>query len=81
MPSDSPKHAFAPVLVALGLAIRDLRRRQGISQEELAHRSEIERSYLSSIERGRQNVGVMALAQIAAALDLAVHELFAAADL
>ncbi|MGJ7557614.1 helix-turn-helix domain-containing protein [Variovorax sp. RB2P76] len=75
MPSASPKHALDPVLVQLGEAIRSLRKANGISQEELAHRSSIDRSYMSSIERGTQNPGMMTIVQIAAGMGVSVAEL------
>ena len=70
MPITSPRYANDPVLVALGEAIRRSRRVRGISQEELAHRSEIDRSYMSSIERGGQNPGIVSVARIARAGDV-----------
>jgi len=35
----------------LALNLRTLRRAQGLSQEELAHRAEIDRTYISALER------------------------------
>lgn len=81
MPAPSPKHALDPALVALGMAIREMRKSRGISQEELAHRSHIDRSYMSSIERGIQNPGLMAVVQIAAGIGTSVTELVAKAKL
>lgn len=81
MPITSPRHANDPVLVALGAAIRRSRLAQGISQEELAHRSSIDRSYMSSIERGGQNPGVMSVVRIARAMDMTMTELMAEAEL
>lgn len=81
MPTPSPKYANAPVLVALGEAIRSMRKARGISQEELAHRSQVDRAYMSSIERGIQNPGVMTIIRIAKGMDISVAEIFAAANL
>lgn len=81
MPITSPRYANDPVLIALGEAIRRSRRVRGISQEELAHRSEIDRSYMSSIERGGQNPGVVSVSRIARALEMSLAELMAEADL
>jgi transcriptional regulator with XRE-family HTH domain len=66
---------MAPALVAFGTAIRERRRAQGISQEALAHEAGIDRSYMSSVERGGQNVGLVLAAQIAKALDTTLAEL------
>ncbi|MGJ7579771.1 helix-turn-helix domain-containing protein [Variovorax sp. RHLX14] len=81
MPISSPRHAEEPSLVALGLAIRHSRKALGISQEELAHQSAIDRSYMSSIERGMQNPGVISIFRIAAALKMSTADLMAEARL
>lgn len=81
MPISSPRHNLDPVLTALGGAIRRSRRERGISQEELAHRSAIDRSYMSSIERGGQNPGIISIARIASAMEMTLTELMAKAEL
>jgi len=81
MPIASPRHANAPELVALGSAIRAARKERGISQEELAHRSDLDRSYMGSIERGTQNPGIVSILRVAYALDMTATELFAEARL
>ena len=81
MPITSRKHGGDPILVNLGAAIRRMRLELGISQEELADRCQIDRSYLSSIEGGRQNPGVMSVTKIAYALELTLTELAAEAQL
>lgn len=81
MPISSPRHANDPVLVALGAAIRRCRLAKGVSQEELAHRSAMDRSYMSSIERGGQNPGIVSIVRIARAMDLTMTELMAEAEL
>lgn len=60
----------------LGLRIRALRERLKLSQEELSHRARIHTTYLSDVERGRRNIGVLNIARIAFALDLPLSELF-----
>jgi transcriptional regulator with XRE-family HTH domain len=65
-----------PLLRTLGLAIRSLRRDRGLSQETLAALADIDRSYMSSIERGLRNVSVLNVARIAAALGVPVWQLF-----
>lgn len=81
MPVASPRYAHDPVLVAFGKAVRRLRTERGVSQEELAHLSGIDRSYMSSIERGGQNAGLMTIARIANAMDVAIAELMLEARL
>lgn len=80
MPIQSP-NAKEPALAAFGEAVRAARIAKGISQEELAHRSGIDRSYLGAIERGEQNAGLLHLSRIADALGGKLVELIAAAGL
>lgn len=69
------------MLTALGSAIRQARQERDLSQEALANKTEIDRAYMGSIERGDQNIGVMHLARIAYALEMTVTELVMEASL
>lgn len=80
MPIASP-HASDKVLHAFGAAVRRARKQRGVSQEELALKCGIDRSYMGSIERGQQNSGLLHIARIAAALDMKLEELMATAKL
>ncbi len=64
MAKPSPLHSGHPALVALGLAIRELRSEMGLSQESLAHEIGMDRSYLGGIERGEHNLTLMNLLKI-----------------
>ena len=75
MPRGSPTYAGHPVLVAFGRSIKEARLERGVSQEELAYQAEIDRSYMSSIERGEQNVGLMSMTRVANALGVTLSEL------
>lgn len=81
MPRPSPRYAKTPQLVAFGAAVRERRLAQGLSQEALAHEAGIDRSYMSSVERGGQNIGLVLAAQIAQALDVSLSDLLAIAKL
>ena len=63
------------VLVSLGKKVRSLRRSQELSQEELAENADLDRTYISGIERGKRNVSIINLAKIATALGVTVSEL------
>lgn len=56
------------VVLHLGKRVRHFRTIAGLSQEELAFRAGMKRSYLSDLERGTRNPTVQALGRIAAAL-------------
>jgi transcriptional regulator with XRE-family HTH domain len=60
----------------VGTNIRKLRADRDLSQEELAYRAGIDRSYLSEIENGHKSVGVVVLDDIAAALEVEIIDLF-----
>ncbi|HYI61985.1 MAG TPA: helix-turn-helix transcriptional regulator [Acidimicrobiales bacterium] len=65
--------------MAFGQRVRALRVRAGLSQEALAERSGIHRTYLSGLERGERNVGLDNILAVASALDVPVAALFEAA--
>jgi transcriptional regulator with XRE-family HTH domain len=81
VPRPSPSYAYDPALIALGKAIRRIRREVGISQEELAHQAGLDRAYVSGIERAQHNVAVINLTKICRALGIKLAELFRRAKL
>ncbi|WP_335583041.1 helix-turn-helix transcriptional regulator [Comamonas serinivorans] len=58
-----------------------MRLARNISQEELAHLGGIDRSYMSSIERGQQNPGILSIVNIATALQSSTEDLMREAGL
>jgi CheY-like chemotaxis protein len=66
----------ADLRVLLGVAIKIERGVQGISQEELAERSGLHRSYVSDLERGARNPSITSIEKLAQALKLSVPALF-----
>ena len=58
-----------------GKRVRDLRLAKGLSQEELAFRAGVHRTYLGGIERGERNPALKNIAAIAKALDVTLSEL------
>ena len=60
--------------VAFGLVLRELRKRKGLSQEALAHEAEMERNYVSLLERGKNSASVKKIFQLAKALGVSVSE-------
>lgn len=67
-------------LVAFGAAVREHRGRRSLSQEGLAERSELHRTYVGGIERGERNVSVINIYRLADALGIRASELFDTAE-
>ena len=54
--------------VAFGARIRAARKNLGLSQEELAHVADLDRTYVGSVERGERNVSLDNIYRLAKAL-------------
>lgn len=67
----------APPGVAVGVRLRALRRARRLTLRDVAERTQLSESFLSQLERGRTGASIASLQQIAAALGLAVSDLFA----
>lgn len=64
------------LLVRLGSCIRKLRVERGWSQEDLALKSGLHRTYISSLENGERNPTMRSVGSIAKALGIPVRDLF-----
>ena len=64
------------LLLSFGQNLRRLRIERGLSQEELAFRCGLHRTYISSSERGLRNVSLVNIDRLARALDVEICELF-----
>ena len=62
-------------LSTMGSRILDLRRQRGWSQQELASLASLDRTYISAVEKGRQNITIGAAVRIADALETTLSEL------
>jgi transcriptional regulator with XRE-family HTH domain len=60
----------------LGRKIRFFREQNRLTQEKLAEKAELAPSYISDVERGRENISVDTLHRIAKALGVHIRELF-----
>jgi transcriptional regulator with XRE-family HTH domain len=58
-----------------GGRVRQLRQRAGLSQEAFAAKCDLDRTYISGIERGQRNVALRNIEAIATALNLSIAEL------
>jgi transcriptional regulator with XRE-family HTH domain len=57
-------------VAAFAARLRRLRTERGISQEELAHRAGLDRTYVSSCEAGRRNVTIRTISRLSEALSV-----------
>lgn len=60
----------------LGLRIRYLRKEKNLSIEDLALEAEINKNYLSDLERGRRNPSIKVINRLAKSLEITLSELF-----
>ena len=60
----------------VGPAFRLLRERAEVSQEDLAFRAGLDRTYVSGIERGRRNPSLKSMQRLAAELSVSLDEVF-----
>jgi transcriptional regulator with XRE-family HTH domain len=63
------------LLSRFGTRVRESRQKLGISQEELAARCELHRTYIGGIERGERNISLQNLFKIAEALETTASSL------
>ena len=59
-----------------GVRVRKLRVAQGLSQEVLAQRAGLHRTYIGGIERGERNVSLENIQKISSALNITLDKLF-----
>ncbi len=64
------------ILIKFGQKVRDERNKQKISQEELAERAGVHRTYIGMIERAEKNITLENIEKIAKALGLKLGSLF-----
>lgn len=64
------------ITVEVGKRIRDLRTKMGLSQEKLALKAGIDRTYLAGIESGKRNATITSLEKIVIALEISMKDFF-----
>lgn len=64
------------ILKQFGARIKQLRHEQHISQEELAGKCDLHRTYVGGIERGERNPSLENIQKIASAFQITLSELF-----
>ena len=64
------------IKIAIGERIAELRKEKKLSQQQFAYEAEIERSYLSHLEKVRKNISVAMLVKITTALNISLKDFF-----
>ncbi|MDO6745563.1 helix-turn-helix transcriptional regulator [Tenacibaculum soleae] len=59
-----------------GLVLKELRLEKGLSQESLANQSDIDRTYISDIEKGERNISLKIIERLSETLQISLSKLF-----
>ena len=68
------------IKLRIGKRIKELRLKKSISQEQLALRAEIDRTYMTSVENGKRNISIQNIEKIINALETTFEEFFKGFD-
>jgi transcriptional regulator with XRE-family HTH domain len=64
------------IAARFGAKVRVLRQLRGYSQEELAHKASLHRTYIGMIERGEKNITLANIEKVAIALEVSIFSIF-----
>ncbi len=64
------------ILIKFGENVRDIRKEKGLSQEQLAFKADLHRTYIGMIERAEKNITLVNIEKIANALTISINDLF-----
>lgn len=65
------------IKIAFGAKLRSLRTSKELSQEKLAELADLDRTYISGVERGKRNISLVNICRLASALEIEITVLFA----
>ena len=68
-------------LKALGERLRKYRLEKGFSQESFAEKTQLDRTYISGLERGKRNPSFLIIRRISKVLEISEQQLFESGDL
>lgn len=60
----------------IGNRIKELRDIKEMSQKDLSYASDLDRSYIASVEKGQRNISIVNIEKIATALGVTLQEFF-----
>ena len=64
----------------VGDRVREIRKQLSLSQEALAYKAEVDRTYMTDVENGRRNVSLEILEKIIGALEVSFTEFFSSKE-
>lgn len=64
------------ILINFGNKVREIRKSKNLSQEDLADKADLHRTYIGMIERAEKNITLINIQKIAIALEIDIKELF-----
>ena len=64
-------------LVVMGNRIQEIRKTRGWNQDQLAQRAGLDRTYISAVENGKQNITLAAVLKLSESLDIPLSQLLA----
>ena len=64
------------IKIIIGHRIKQLREKIGMSQKDLAFESDLDRSYIASVENGQRNISIVNITKIATALKVSLKDFF-----
>ena len=67
---------FLNIKTKIGERIKELREISKMSQKDLAYTSDLDRSYIASVENGQRNISIVNIEKIAQALDISLKDFF-----
>jgi len=60
----------------VGLRIKELRLQLTLTQEALAYKADIDKTYVNEVENGKRNISIVNLEKLIAALDCSISSFF-----
>ena len=63
------------ILINFGEKVREIRKKKGMSQEELADKANLHRTYIGMIERAEKNITLVNIKKISNALEINIKKL------
>jgi transcriptional regulator with XRE-family HTH domain len=64
------------ILIDFGKKVREIRKSQSLSQEQLAFKADLHRTYIGMIERAEKNITLLNIEKVAKALSISIKDFF-----